>query len=186
MTFEMGWLLFLYFDPRQTNFVPINMTGNTRIAMSHSSTIKSKGPIPLITLPHRLTPEVSSQPRNRRCGLCSFTMYIPLFSTTRKRQERRGGGGGGGGGGGVGVGEGEDGGESSGGSSGGKSSGGSGPSTGEIEPYPVPLKSSSVSGKSSASAYGYGGGKSITIPSDQLFAGRSAGGGMRDQIVGSK
>ncbi|KIM50671.1 hypothetical protein SCLCIDRAFT_34087 [Scleroderma citrinum Foug A] len=116
-------------------------------------------------------------------------MYIPLFSTTRKRHERRGGGGGGGEGVGEGVvggGEGEDGGESSGGSSGGKSSGGSGPSTGEIEPYPVPLKSSSVSGKSSASAYGYGGGKSITIPSGQLFEGRSAGGGTRNQIFGSK
>lgn len=56
------------------------------------------------------------------------------------------------------------------------------------EPSEVPLlSSSSISlGKSSAIAYGYGGGDSIVIPEGQLFAGRSAGGGTRDQIFGSR
>ncbi|KAI6039605.1 amino acid permease-domain-containing protein [Pisolithus marmoratus] len=50
-----------------------------------------------------------------------------------------------------------------------------------------PSSNSSVSlGKSSATAYGYGGGESIVIPCGQLFAGRSAGGGTRDQIFGGR
>ena len=40
-----------------------------------------------------------------------------------------------------------------------------------------------VSGRA-AHASGYGGGKSIIIPSGQLFAWQSAGGGTRDQIYG--
>ncbi|KAL4079790.1 hypothetical protein J3A83DRAFT_1156224 [Scleroderma citrinum] len=113
-------------------------------------------------------------------------MYIPFISAKRRRFERRKGGGGGK------SSSGSSGGKSSSGSSGGsggKSSGGSSPSKGSssgVKPYPVPVKGSSASGKSSASVYGYGGGKSIIIPSGQLFAGRSAGGGTRDQIFGSR
>ena len=36
------------------------------------------------------------------------------------------------------------------------------------------------------SGYGYGGGHSTIIPEGHPFAGRSAGGGTRDQIFGSK
>ncbi|KAI6112596.1 hypothetical protein F5141DRAFT_1108541 [Pisolithus sp. B1] len=69
----------------------------------------------------------------------------------------------------------------------GESTSSKGTSTGG-EPSEVPLSSSSsISlGKSSAIAYGYGGGDFIVIPEGQLFAGRSAGGGTRDQIFGSR
>ncbi|KAJ7504611.1 hypothetical protein B0H11DRAFT_1980327 [Mycena galericulata] len=41
-------------------------------------------------------------------------------------------------------------------------------------------------GKGSTTRYGNGGGKTITIPSGQLFAGRTEGGGTRSQIWGSR
>ncbi|KAL4079789.1 hypothetical protein J3A83DRAFT_4212468 [Scleroderma citrinum] len=107
-------------------------------------------------------------------------MYIPILSEsrTRRRLERRKGGGGG---------------KSSGGGSKGSSSKGgnggaskSGSSSGEKQSK-VPLSGgSSYLGKSSATAYGYGGGKPIIIPAGQPFAGRSSGGGMRDQIYGTR
>ncbi|KAI6150162.1 hypothetical protein EDD17DRAFT_1765973 [Pisolithus thermaeus] len=69
----------------------------------------------------------------------------------------------------------------------GESTSGDGTST-DGEPSEVPLSSSSsISlGKSSATAYGDGGGDSIVIPDGEPFVGRSAGGGTRDQIFGSK
>jgi hypothetical protein len=50
----------------------------------------------------------------------------------------------------------------------------------------VPVGGSSASGKSSATAYGSGGGQSLTIPTGQLFAGRSAGGASRSQVYGTR
>ncbi|KAI9569797.1 hypothetical protein HD554DRAFT_2087454 [Boletus coccyginus] len=50
----------------------------------------------------------------------------------------------------------------------------------------VPLSTSTASGKTSATAYGSGGGSTIIIPAGQLFAGRSAGGGTRSEVVGTR
>ena len=50
----------------------------------------------------------------------------------------------------------------------------------------VPLTSSTASGKNSATAYGTGGGSTIVIPAGQIFAGRSAGGGWRRQVYGTR
>lgn len=107
-------------------------------------------------------------------------MYIPLFSEfhPRRRLERRKGGGGKGGGGKGSGGKGGKGGK--GGSS--KSSSGSGGG----KKSKVPLSGGGLFGKSSATSYGYGGGKAAIIPAGQPFAGRSAGGGTRDQIYGTK
>ncbi|KAF7298956.1 Glycoside hydrolase family 35 protein [Mycena indigotica] len=93
-------------------------------------------------------------------------MFVPFLTKRSKLSKRRGGGKSGGG--------------SSGG--GGKSSGGTSSSSGGGG------RSSSISTggtTKSASAYGAGGGKSITIPAGQSFAGRSAGGGTRDQVYGT-
>lgn len=51
----------------------------------------------------------------------------------------------------------------------------------------VPLKGGSVSnGKKSATSYGAGGGRSAPISLGQPFAGRTAGGGGRSQVYGSR
>lgn len=127
-------------------------------------------------------------------------MYIPLFSESRPRLERRKGGGGGKSSGGGGKGSSS---KSSSGSGGGKSSGGGGEGSGSEggkggsskssggsgggKKSNVPLPSGGSShGKSSATTYGYGGGKPIVIPAGQPFAGRSAGGATRSQIFGTK
>ncbi|KAF8348438.1 hypothetical protein F5887DRAFT_1129407 [Amanita rubescens] len=75
-----------------------------------------------------------------------------------------------------GAGEGE--GSSSSGGSGGKSGGKSGSSSG--------ISTSSGGGSSSAVVSGKGGGKSVVITSGQPFAGRTAGGGTRTQIYGTR
>ncbi|KAH7906651.1 hypothetical protein BJ138DRAFT_1093846 [Hygrophoropsis aurantiaca] len=106
-------------------------------------------------------------------------MHIPFISTNIQNIGRRKGGGGGGSKGGSSSG-GKSG--SSGGSKGGSSGGSSGSSGKQTS---VPLSGSSGS-KSSATAYGRGGGNPVTIPSGQLFAGRSAGGATRDQVYGSR
>lgn len=76
------------------------------------------------------------------------------------------------------------GGGSSGGKGGGSSSGSKGgSSSGATKNVPV---SGSTGGRSVAQAYGSGGGKVSTIPSGQLFAGRSLGGGTRSQVFGTR
>ncbi|KAI6016125.1 hypothetical protein BKA83DRAFT_4338508, partial [Pisolithus microcarpus] len=104
-------------------------------------------------------------------------MYLPLISQPRRNLRRRAG---------VSTGDASGGAE---GTTGGSGEGEGGESTStDGEPSEVPLSSSSsISlGESSATAYGYGGGKSIVIPDGQPFAGRSAGGGTRDQIFGNR
>ncbi|KAA1475007.1 hypothetical protein DENSPDRAFT_841707 [Dentipellis sp. KUC8613] len=101
-------------------------------------------------------------------------MRVPLITRDPKELGRRKGGGGGGKGGG-----GSSGGKSGGGTSGGTGSGGVGSSGSRV---PV---SSLPAGKSGATAYGGGGGKPVTIPSGQAFAGRSAGGGTRSDVYGT-
>jgi len=106
-------------------------------------------------------------------------MHVPVVSTILYRRKGGGGKGGGGGGGGK---SGSSGGGSS---SSGKGSSGSSGSTGSRG------STVSVSGKtggksSSATAYGGGGGKVSTIPAGQPFAGRTVGGGNRDQVYGSQ
>lgn len=49
----------------------------------------------------------------------------------------------------------------------------------------MPVSNIPAAGKSSATSYGSGGGKAVAIPSGQLFAGRQAGGGTRDQVTGT-
>ncbi|KAG2133449.1 hypothetical protein BD769DRAFT_513567 [Suillus cothurnatus] len=101
-------------------------------------------------------------------------MRIPLITSPRYQDiGRRKGGGGGGKGGGS--------------SSGGKGSGAKGSGSGSGgKTSKVPITGSSASGKNTATAYGYGGGKPQTIPSGQLFAGRTAGGATRAQIYGTR
>ena len=55
-----------------------------------------------------------------------------------------------------------------------------------VSPKSIPLPGKIPGGKTSATAYGSGGGKAITIPSGSLFAGRTAGGGERSQVFGSR
>ncbi|KAF9225627.1 hypothetical protein BS17DRAFT_554757 [Gyrodon lividus] len=107
-------------------------------------------------------------------------MFVPIVTPKLQSIERRKGGGGGG--------------KSSGGSSsssssksgsGSSSSEGGGTSSGGKQTS-VPISGSTSSGKSTATVYGSGGGKSITIPSGQLFSGRSAGGGSRGQVFGTR
>ncbi|KAG1725063.1 uncharacterized protein EDB91DRAFT_1169378 [Suillus paluster] len=106
-------------------------------------------------------------------------MRIPFITSSRYQEigRRKGGGGGG-----------KSGGSSSGGSgkSGGGKSGGSSGSGSGGKTSTVPLKGSSSSGKSTATSYGYGGGKAETIPVGQLFSGRTAGGGSRPQVYGTR
>ncbi|KAI6138580.1 hypothetical protein BKA82DRAFT_4154451 [Pisolithus tinctorius] len=111
-------------------------------------------------------------------------MHVPFISRRARRGAVAVGGEGGiGAGAGEGVGAGglEGPGES-------ESSGSGGTSTGKLSSIPLSSSSSSSGslGKSSATAYGYGGGESIVIPPGELFAGRSAGGGTRDEIFGSR
>ncbi|KAG9310001.1 hypothetical protein JVU11DRAFT_10035 [Chiua virens] len=133
-------------------------------------------------------------------------MFLPFVTQNSQRLGRRKGGGGGGKGGGSSGSGGKSGGKSTGssggksstgtstgsGSSGGKSSSGSsGKSGGTSTPSggktsTVPLTSSTAGGKNTATAYGSGGGSVTVIPSGQMFGGRSAGGGMRSQIFGSR
>ncbi|KAJ7761500.1 hypothetical protein DFH07DRAFT_815202 [Mycena maculata] len=90
-------------------------------------------------------------------------MFVPFL--TRRLEKRRGKSGG-------------DGGEGGGGK-GGTSEGGS-DTTSRTDPI-------TTSGTSkSATSYGSGGGKPVTIPAGQLFAGRSAGGGIRAQVFGTR
>jgi hypothetical protein len=53
-------------------------------------------------------------------------------------------------------------------------------------PSKVPLSHSLPNGKTSATSYGHGGGKAALIPLGQPFAGRTAGGGTRDQVYGNR
>ncbi|KIM48790.1 hypothetical protein M413DRAFT_86133 [Hebeloma cylindrosporum] len=99
-------------------------------------------------------------------------MFVPFFSK-RSLARRKGGGGGGRGGGG-----------SSGGGGGGKGSGGSGSGGGGAAGRSSPISSSGSS--KSATSYGSGGGKASTIPSGQLFAGRTSGGGTRSEVYGNR
>lgn len=105
-------------------------------------------------------------------------MRIPFISPSTKQLSRRKGGGGGGHGGG----------HSGGGHSGGagESSGGHASSNTGHGVVGAPV-SGSVGGKSrTSSAYGSGGGRVETIPSGQLFSGRTAGGGSRAQVFGTR
>ncbi|KAG2142375.1 hypothetical protein DEU56DRAFT_733692 [Suillus clintonianus] len=105
-------------------------------------------------------------------------MRIPLITSRYQDLGRRKGGGGGGKGGGSGAKGG------TGGSSGSSSSSSGGESNSKTSK--VPITGSSASGKSTATAYGSGGGKSITIPTGQLFAGRTAGGATRGEMYGTR
>lgn len=115
-------------------------------------------------------------------------MFVP-FITSRNSQpvyRRKGGGGKGGGKGGS---SGSDSGGSSGssGSSGSKggSSGTTSSSTGKGA-VNKPVSGSTGGTSRTSSAYGSGGGSAVTIPSGQLFAGRSSGGGTRSQVYGTR
>ncbi|TFK46473.1 hypothetical protein OE88DRAFT_893085 [Heliocybe sulcata] len=105
-------------------------------------------------------------------------MYVPFISTSKRNVYRRKGGGGGGKGGGGGGG-------SSGGKSGSGGSSGDGSNSGRQSTIPL-AGGAAASGSRSASTYGAGGGRSITIPSGQLFSGRTAGGGTRAQVYGTR
>ncbi|KAF9232574.1 hypothetical protein BU15DRAFT_67329 [Melanogaster broomeanus] len=98
-------------------------------------------------------------------------MFVPILTPKLQSIERRKGGGGGG--------------KTSTGGSGTTSSGGKSTSSGG-KVTSVPLSGSMSTGKSTATAYGSGGGSPITIPSGQLFAGRTAGGGTRGQVFGTR
>ncbi|KAI9571609.1 hypothetical protein HD554DRAFT_2072225 [Boletus coccyginus] len=108
-------------------------------------------------------------------------MFVPFVTShpESKHLERRKGGGGGGK-------------TSGGGGSSSKSGGGSTSSSGKTssgttgKTSTVPLSTSTASGKGSATAYGSGGGSATTIPAGQIFAGRSAGGGTRSQVFGTR
>ncbi|RDB27004.1 hypothetical protein Hypma_005072 [Hypsizygus marmoreus] len=95
-------------------------------------------------------------------------MFVPFVSSPSKKRSkqlyrRKGGGGRGGGGG------------SSGGGKGGSSGSGGGRA-------PISTGGSTKP----ATSYSNGGGKAAPIPAGQLFAGRTAGGGTRDQVYGNK
>jgi hypothetical protein len=119
-------------------------------------------------------------------------MFIPLISPppSRRLYKRKGGGGGHAGGGH----EGGDSGGSHPGSSGshggddGGSGGSSHPTSGDPGSSDTGSTSKSVPGLGSASVtlYGSGGGSSMTIPSGDLFSGRSEGGGTRDEVFGTQ
>ncbi|KAF8809092.1 hypothetical protein BYT27DRAFT_7094897 [Phlegmacium glaucopus] len=99
-------------------------------------------------------------------------MYFPFitkrYDTYDQRLYRRKGGGKGGGG--------------KSGGSGGESSGSGGKSSAGKSSTPITTAGTSRS----ATAYGAGGGRALAIPSGQLFAGRLAGGGTRDQVYGNR
>ncbi|KIJ46254.1 hypothetical protein M422DRAFT_29387 [Sphaerobolus stellatus SS14] len=126
-------------------------------------------------------------------------MYVPLVSVwlngdkkkTKSLERRKGGGKGGGGkggseGGSSGSSEGSGSSGSSGSSSSGTSSGSSGSSSGSSSSSRgVPVTSGS-SNTGTASAASKGTTKIATIPSGQPFAGRTFGGGTRDEIYGTR
>ncbi|EPQ50902.1 hypothetical protein GLOTRDRAFT_133640 [Gloeophyllum trabeum ATCC 11539] len=118
-------------------------------------------------------------------------MYIPRPHASRRKLGRRKGGGGGGKSSGS-KGDHDGGGEEGGSSSGGKvSSGGSGEgqSASRGSSVPVVLSGGPVPGRSgstTASAYGAGDNRTVVIPPGQAFAGRSAGGGTRADIYGTR
>ncbi|KAF9461712.1 hypothetical protein BDZ94DRAFT_1167334 [Collybia nuda] len=110
-------------------------------------------------------------------------MWIPFLSSSQSEspnrlQKRKGGGGKGGGG------------RSSGGSKGGsgRSSGSKGSSSSGRKSAPISFGGSSKGSKPNkiSTTYGRGGGSPAPIPAGQIFAGRIAGGGTRDQIFGNK
>ncbi|KAF8197478.1 hypothetical protein BJ912DRAFT_1055883 [Pholiota molesta] len=69
----------------------------------------------------------------------------------------------------------------------GKSSeGGGGSSSGGSSGTARSSSISSAGTSKAATSYGGGGGRAITIPSGQLFAGRSAGGGTRSEVTGTQ
>ncbi|KAF8809096.1 hypothetical protein BYT27DRAFT_7163500 [Phlegmacium glaucopus] len=111
-------------------------------------------------------------------------MYFPFITkrsdTYDQRLYRRKGGGGGGKSGGSGGKSSGSGGKSSG--SGSKSSG----SSGGIKPGRSSTPITTAGTSTSATTYGAGGGRALAIPSGQLFAGRLAGGGTRDQVYGDR
>ena len=105
----------------------------------------------------------------------SNNMFVPFISkrSENKLYRRKGGGGKGGG-------------SSSGGA---KSSGSSSGSSGSKSSGAGTARSSSISSggtTKAATSYGSGGGKAVAIPSGQLFAGRSSGGGTRSEVVGTR
>lgn len=111
-------------------------------------------------------------------------MYIPLLTSDKPGRNifRRKGGGGRGGGGSRGGGSGRS------GSSGNPSTGKAGGAVGSLNlagtnrsPIPVTIAGTSTQ----ATPFGYGGGSRYTIPPNQAFAGRVAGGGTRYQVYGT-
>ncbi|KZS96377.1 hypothetical protein SISNIDRAFT_451066 [Sistotremastrum niveocremeum HHB9708] len=114
-------------------------------------------------------------------------VFIPLLSKRTTKERRKGGGGGGGnkGGGGKSGGSSSSGSSGSSGSSssGSKGSSSSSGSSGSSRSVPI---SNAGNGRSSATAYGLGGGAVGTIAAGSLFAGRSIGGGTRNQVYGSR
>lgn len=111
-------------------------------------------------------------------------MFVP-FITSRNSQplyRRKGGGGKGGSKGGS---SGSDSGGSSGssGSKGGSSGTTSSAGKGSVN---KPVSGSTGGTSRTSSAYGSGGGSPVTIPSGQLFAGRTSGGGTRSQVFGTR
>ncbi|KAJ7459888.1 hypothetical protein FB451DRAFT_1341685 [Mycena latifolia] len=96
-------------------------------------------------------------------------MFVPFLTPKKELSKRRGGG------------------KTGGGAKGG-GAGGEGGSGGTSRSSPVSTSGSSNSDtlSRSATSYGNGGGKAITIPSGQLFAGRSEGGGTRAQVFGTQ
>ncbi|KAN0084069.1 hypothetical protein V8E55_007573 [Tylopilus felleus] len=123
-------------------------------------------------------------------------MFIPFLTSRSKsnRLDRRKGGGGGGKGGDSSTGKsgGSSTSSSKGGSgstsSSGKTSGGKSTSSSSTsgKTKTVPLTTSTASGKTSAVSYGSGGGRAIIIPAGHPFSGRSAGGGTRSQVFGTR
>jgi hypothetical protein len=122
-------------------------------------------------------------------------MRIPLITSRYQDIARRKGGGGGGKGGGKGGSTSGKGSGAKGGSSGSTSAGKSNSlifcakhqnHTFEGKTSNVPISGSSASGKSIAIAYGNGGGTPKTISTGQFFAGRTAGGGTRAQMYGTR
>lgn len=120
-------------------------------------------------------------------------MLLPSFGSRalKRLEKRKGGGGGGRGGGGSSGGR-----QPSSGSSPSPKGGGSSPkgggtgSTGSSggggrQPASVPV-SGLPKGSKGSSSYGQGGGRPVTIPAGTVFAGRTSGGGTRDQVFGSR
>ncbi|TFY68517.1 hypothetical protein EVJ58_g976 [Rhodofomes roseus] len=97
----------------------------------------------------------------------------PVAPLKQRIYRRKGGGGGHGD---------ADGGDS--GGDGGGDTGDSGDKGGDSKGEDVPV-SGSTDGESDAVAYGAGGGKSVTIPQGQPFAGRTSGGGTRGEVYGT-